>query len=857
VTRAAIALFLLVFCTPAFGQRSRESTRAREVGSPVAARYLFNATGGDWAVPPEAPPPTVDCLGDHRDGNCGSIQFTKTGSIGVAPAYPSPTGSAAGAATRYTSGAKLSGTGYVANPHTACVVFTHDGFADFRPMVMLSKANYDTRRTLIYTSSGTLYHQICSNWPDCTTHSAGAATIGEHVACFAFDPVDGSMRRNLDGVATSNTTTINRLADVAYLELNGPAVSRVTIWSDWAASTSDMARMVRAQQAHQGTMGESITVTRSTPETVPLTLGAPYCPRSTARSCVRDSDGSVYTVGPYDCCIEDGVVSDEPRRTSRILFNQRDPANTAAGGISGIGSTWTIRGAATCTLSPDPAPDGTYTAERCTVGLKGVDDVFALATGFAANTPLATSFWVRYVSAAGDLRAYNTSSAASGETRVDLATIGSSWFHVSAESIPPTVAWRSIASGAAGVLFSAGSGLVTFDVWDPWQVEGTVAGHSVGVQASPVTVEADNVMPEGSIYLATVPANQLAIGDRGAQFFGAVTGKTAYSRDFSQAVWSKTDVSVSVNAVAGPDGQLKADRLTVTSDLSSRNVSQYWTTEAGKQYTCSGFVKNGPGNVEFGVYQGGWLVNECRKLAGPGVVTNPGGSYCRVQGLDAQQWTYVSTTITAPAAVSTAFLLYPASTATGGAGKGVDVDFWTCEVGGVASPPFESAALPMSMAATSELVRTGITSGDWCVKWRGSARDWGPPTDPIGMWQIQWTDGALGAANFARLYAANATGTLFLVVYDGAGGQRNLSWTHGFVDGSEHTITACGSRAGDLAVSVDGVRVSATPTGAGTGILSAAPSWALVGSYASTRELDGATREIVFCHDVSTPEECR
>jgi hypothetical protein len=179
-------------------------------------------------------------------------------------------------------------------------------------------------------------------------------------------------------------------------------------------------------------------------------------------------------------------------RTSRLLWNQ-DLSNGA----------WIKRGDAACVASPEPAPDGTMTAWRCTVGLVNQHDVYqTVASGFGASVALTAAAWIRRVSEAGAITIDPTSSGI-GSITIDLAEAGSAWRRYS-------WAGTTSAAGGSGFKLSAAS-TVTVDVWRPWLVEGSVAGPDAEVGANPLSIarhalSSDALPPGGQPFCICVSA---------------------------------------------------------------------------------------------------------------------------------------------------------------------------------------------------------------------------------------------------------------------------------------------------------------------------------------------------------------
>jgi hypothetical protein len=72
------------------------------------------------------------------------------------------------------------------------------------------------------------------------------------------------------------------------------------------------------------------------------------------------------------------------------------------------------------------------------------------------------------------------------------------------------------------------------------------------------------------------------------------TNLITYSEDFANAIWVKTDASITNNSAIAPDGTLTADTLTATSN--SGQVQQVYTGSSATEYVVSFWVKRKTGS---------------------------------------------------------------------------------------------------------------------------------------------------------------------------------------------------------------------------------------------------------------------
>ena len=71
------------------------------------------------------------------------------------------------------------------------------------------------------------------------------------------------------------------------------------------------------------------------------------------------------------------------------------------------------------------------------------------------------------------------------------------------------------------------------------------------------------------------------------------TNLVTYSENFSNAVWVKTDASVTSNSDVAPDGTTTAD--TITADANNVTIQQFYTGVIGTDYTTSFYIKRKTG----------------------------------------------------------------------------------------------------------------------------------------------------------------------------------------------------------------------------------------------------------------------
>lgn len=194
----------------------------------------------------------------------------------------------------------------------------------------------------------------------------------------------------------------------------------------------------------------------------------------------------------------------------------------------------------------------------------------------------------------------------SGASTSYAVTIDNTWRRYSVAT--PSVVW----SGSVGTIGSRGTinnGNLDILFWHP-QIE-NVTGQSntnpadyvsVGVLAAPY--QGANV--DGVQYFPTQNGNTVAsnvvTAGTGASIAaatllgylaeGARTNLCLQSEVFDNASWTKTDVTVTANAIAAPDGNTTADLLTEGS-AGTASVDQAITATANANYSVTRWVKRG------------------------------------------------------------------------------------------------------------------------------------------------------------------------------------------------------------------------------------------------------------------------
>ena len=272
---------------------------------------------------------------------------------------------------------------------------------------------------------------------------------------------------------------------------------------------------------------------------------------------------------------------------------------------------------------------GTFTVDTGVTDPLGGSTAFRVTTG-TANGVLQDS---AFVYGAGTYRAWEvvTASAwlrvASGTLSVDLYSQGTD---ASSTTINVDTTWRRLCNSAGATAVGGKAPYIIFgfagalEIWHPSLNVVTGAANvappeyvSRGVLSAPY----HGAGADGVKYFDTANGNSVAsnvvsegtgapIADSvlfGYLAEGQFTNRLLYSEDFSNAAWVKTNVTVTANSTAAPDGTTTADTLTATA--ANGTVIQDLGVVASAQKCGSLWLKRktGIGNIQLTLDGGtGW-----------------------------------------------------------------------------------------------------------------------------------------------------------------------------------------------------------------------------------------------------------
>jgi hypothetical protein len=298
--------------------------------------------------------------------------------------------------------------------------------------------------------------------------------------------------------------------------------------------------------------------------------------------------------------------------TGRIVYA---PANLLTYSQEFDNAAWTksASGGATApvvTANTTVAPDGTTTADTVVF----VAPVSVDRSNITAAPPLTNgvtyigSFYVKADGAGdvGKIIAFRHVGA-SGYT---LVTLTAAWQRVSVAEV-----------AAAGGSFSidlrpsvgTSSGTVTVNLW--------------GAQLEPVTYQTTpgtyNPTTATAYYGPRFDAFPVTCLPRGLLLEGARTNILTYSSDFANAAWTKTNATITANAVTAPDGTTTADTLVSSTSNTAKSISQSGLTSTIGTFTV--YAKPA-GETVISLWLTGASVGATFTLTGSGSTTNNGAT---------------------------------------------------------------------------------------------------------------------------------------------------------------------------------------------------------------------------------------
>ena len=492
-------------------------------------------------------------------------------------------------------------------------------------------------------------------------------------------------------------------------------------------------------------------------------------------------------------------------------------------------ATWTVTNLTPVTGKT--APDSTSTATEFTAGAANA----VLTQGYTAIAGSYTfSVWLRRVTGTGDIQ---------------IASDNGTW---TTKALTGTWARYDVTQTVAAGSKTAGVRVVTSgDVIEIWGAQ-LEQRSSVTAYTATTTQPITNYVP----VLLTAPAgvarfdhNPTTGESLGLLIEEQRTNLLTYSEQFDNAVWTKTNATVTANTVVAPDGTLTADALIETTATGEHRVQVSATVVSGASYTISVYVKavNETRNVRILQFQssspftnfGAFVFNPTNgsAISGSGTVQAVGNG-----------WYRVSVSGTAPTTGATIRIELVSGTSTfsytGDGTSGIYI--WGAQL--------EDGAFPTSYIPTvaSQVTRsadaasmTGTNFSSWYRQDEGSFYS-----------EVQLMD--VTSTNINTIYAANADANNHirggrrvggggipnnqLLVVSGGATSAFIQNVSAFVSTGVFSKSAGAYKVNDFAQTTSGVTVGTDADG----VLPSGISTLGIGSSSSTHFLNGTIRKLAY-----------
>ena len=280
-----------------------------------------------------------------------------------------------------------------------------------------------------------------------------------------------------------------------------------------------------------------------------------------------------------------GLIQTTPASVNLLTYTQ-DFDNAA----------WTKTNA-TVTANSTVAPDGTSTADTLTAsaGAGAGQQVFQTITNIGSGNYV-YSIYVKQGSGATDSNAFIARNQTTGVnaafisfnyqtgviTQVEgygatAVSVGNGWWRL---SIPFTLS----ATVGDAIRFYAGS---TGAVETPGEFL-----YAWGAQVEAGSTATTYTRNNGGVYPARFDYDPVTLAPKGILIEEQRTNLLTYSQDWTNAAWSKTNITVTAAATASPDGTTNAQRLQATTTAAT-NVSTAGIAATATSATFSVYVKQG------------------------------------------------------------------------------------------------------------------------------------------------------------------------------------------------------------------------------------------------------------------------
>lgn len=194
-----------------------------------------------------------------------------------------------------------------------------------------------------------------------------------------------------------------------------------------------------------------------------------------------------------------GLIGTNATATTRVRMimgtasGQLDPASNGVLYPKDLdNAAWTKGGTASVSANATTAPDGTATADLCTVGSGGANAITYQRTGVAGSVSAPLGFWFKKVTSTGTLTFDNPYGGSLGNWSLNLSLMSTNWEWVSLghPAVTQNYAFATTAGGIACVRMYGGATL-QFYMWD--------VGLFLSQTAAPQQTYSDLIIYSGAI----------------------------------------------------------------------------------------------------------------------------------------------------------------------------------------------------------------------------------------------------------------------------------------------------------------------------------------------------------------------
>lgn len=423
----------------------------------------------------------------------------------------------------------------------------------------------------------------------------------------------------------------------------------------------------------------------------------------------------------------------------------------------------------------------------------------------------------------------------------------------------------ALALGGAGLLTVSRNDPTADDVW--WLRTGeftaligtgdTISGSNGGGALS--VARASTKYCQDSDSINALSSNVACVETSGLSAEAAFTNLDLRNQEVDNATWTKEGITVSADAVNGPDGTTTAETLTVTTANTSHRFYQSVSFGAGNRYVIGAYAKAGTTSHLWSGFLEGSYYGVCASLpstvsainfADAPVITSIGNDWVRISAMRLTVGTAAHNIIHLKESADCGVTNFVGTDKTlhlwgafAGIGRHAPSHVVTTSASATRPADVASFSTPSAVTATGQCLTAVITP----MEPSALSNEW-----VSGVARVVFEAGTITNANSFSLYADTA-GKLTWDVYGSDATLKRIQGASAMTDGA-HTVLACND-AGSLTLKLDG-SAHGSASGTGTGVLSSMPAAVYVGNNSgATKPLDAWMKDI--CISPNGTEGCQ